>query len=201
MEFDTESLSLGKRYHILTALIQPRPIAWVSTCGTDGSVNLAPFSFFTGITANPMTVCFAPVRDREGRKKDTLRNIEETREFVVNIAVESLGEKMVQTSARYPYGVSEFSQAGLTPAACIRVKPPRVSESPACMECVLSRIVEISEGPAGGSLVIGRVVHAHIDDALLEDRRLPHGKLRTLGRLEEDWYARQRDSFRIPDPK
>ncbi|MBI4051203.1 MAG: flavin reductase family protein, partial [Elusimicrobia bacterium] len=124
MELDPETLSLPDRYGLLISVIQPRPIAWVSTQGKNGSLNLAPFSFFTGITAKPMSLCFAPVRNREGKKKDTLVNVEETKQFVVNIATESTAEKMNQTSADYPYGVSEFEKAGLTAVPSLRVKPP-----------------------------------------------------------------------------
>lgn len=166
MELDPESLPVRERYALMIASILPRPIAWVSTISPDGITNLAPFSFFTGITANPMSVCFAPVNDRDGKRKDTLVNAEKTKQFVVNIANEDNALKMNETSAAWPYGVSEFEKAGLTPLPSLKVKPPRVKESPLHMECELIQIVTLSEGPLGGHLVIGKVVHFHCDDAI-----------------------------------
>src|SRR6185295_13533272 len=137
MELDPETLPVPDRYGLLISVIQPRPIAWVSTVGKDGSRYLAPFSFFTGITAKPLSVVFAPVNTRDGRRKDTLINVEQTGQFVVNIATEDTAAKMNQTSADYAYGVDEFQQAGLTPVPSLKVKPPRVKESPVALECEL----------------------------------------------------------------
>jgi len=158
MELEPEAMSLPDRYGLLISVIQPRPIAWVSTVSPDGKPNLAPFSFFTGIAANPMSLCFAPVRSREGRRKDTLVNVEATRQFVVNIVNEALAQRMVQTSADYPYGVDEFEKAGLAAAPSLKVRPSRVKDSPVSLECELIQSVTLSEGPLGGSLVIGKVV-------------------------------------------
>jgi len=195
VDIDPESLPVKERYALLTSFIQPRPIAWVSTQDGEGRLNLAPFSFFTGVTANPMTLCFAPARTKEGRKKDTLLNIEETGEFVVSIVTEETARKAVETSAEWPRGVSEFEKAGLTPAPSARVKPPRVRESPVSLECELSRLVSVSEGPIGGTLVLGRVVFVHAEGAL------SHEALKTVGRLEGDWYAPVREAFRLPRPR
>ena len=200
-EIDPERMDPRDRYGLLISLIQPRPIAWVSTRGPDGSLNVAPFSFFTGIAGTPMTLCFAPVRNRHGQKKDTLVNVEATRQFVVNVVSRGLAEKMNQTSADYPYGVSEFEKAGLTPEPSARVKPPRVKEARAAMECELLQVVTLSEGPLGGSLVIGRVVHVHVDDAIWKDERLDHRDLDTVGRLEGAWYAGVKDDFELPRPR
>lgn len=201
MEIDPESLPAPDRYGLLISAIAPRPIAWVSTLGADGSVNLAPFSFFTGITAQPMTVCFAPVNNRAGRKKDTLVNIEATKQFVVHAVTEKLAEVMNQTSADYPYGVSEFEKAGLTAIPSAKVKPPSVKESPLRMECELLQIVRISEGPLGGNLVIGRVLHIHVDDALWKDGRIRHQDLKPVGRMDGAWYTKVTDAFELPRPR
>lgn len=200
-ELDVTKMSLPDRYGLMISVIQPRAIAWVSTRGKDGSLNLAPFSFFTGICADPMAVCFAPVRNRNAQKKDTLLNIEATREFVVNVVAEPLAARMNQTSADYPYGVSEFEKAGLTPAPSLRVKPPRVKESPVSMECELLQIVTLSEGPLGGNLVIGKVVHVHVEDAVWKEGRIHHRDLRLVGRMEGGWYARVLDDFEMPRPR
>ena len=200
MELDPKSLSIPDRYGLMIAVIQPRPIAWVSTQAKGGALNLAPFSFFTGITAEPFSLCFAPVSNRDGRKKDTLLNIEETGQFVVNVATEDNAEKMNQTSADYPRGVSEFKEAGLTPAPSVKVKPPRVLESPVSLECELMQVVTISAGPLGGNLVIGQVVHVHVADAIWKDGRVAHRDLKAVGRLEGSWYSRVVDDFKLPRP-
>lgn len=201
MDFDPETLAVRDRYYLLIGTIQPRPIAWVSTVSPDGVPNLAPFSFFTGIAANPMTLCFAPVNDRNGRKKDTLLNVEATRQFVVNFATEANAAQMNQTSAPYAYGVSEFEKAGLTALPALKVKPPRVAESPAAFECELVQIVRLGEGPLAGNLVIGKVVHVHCDDALYNGGRIRHQDLKAIGRMEGSWYARTTDAFELPRPE
>lgn len=201
MEFDPETLAAADRYGMMTSVIAPRPIAWVSTVGAGGSRNLAPFSFFTGVCAEPMTVCFAPVRNRQARKKDTLVNVEATRQFVINVANEPLAKQMNQTSADYPYGVDEFEQAGLTAAPSLKVKPPRVKESPVALECELLQVVTIGEGPLGGNLVIGKVVHIHVDDAVWKNGRIDHRDLRPIGRMEGAWYARVTDAFELARPR
>lgn len=201
MELDPEKMELKDRYGLLISVIQPRPIAWVSTQDKNGSLNLAPFSFFTGIAAKPMSVCFAPVRNRLGQKKDTLINVEETRQFVVNIATEHTADKMNQTSADYPYGVSEFEKAGLTPAPSVRVSPPRVGESLVNLECELIQAVSLGDGPLGGSLVIGRVVYVHVADGIWKNGRISHRDLKAIGRLEGAWYAKVTDDFEMERPR
>ncbi|MBI4385839.1 MAG: flavin reductase family protein [Elusimicrobia bacterium] len=201
MDLDPGAMDLADRYGLMISVIAPRPIAWVSTLSPEGLTNLAPFSFFTGICAEPMTICFAPVRNRRGRKKDTLVNVEATRQFVVNIATEETARAMNQTSADYPYGVSEFAKAGLTPLPSVKVRPPAVRESPVHLECELLQIVTISEGPLGGNLVIGRVVHVRVDDRLWKDGRIRHQDLKPIGRMEGAWYARVADAFELPRPK
>lgn len=201
MQLDPEALEVRDRYALMIGLIQPRPIAWVSTIAPNGATNLAPFSFFTGICANPMTVCFAPVNDRHGKKKDTLLNVEATKQFVVNIATESNAEKMNQTSAPYPYGVSEFEKAGITALPSSKVKPPRVAESPAAYECELVQIVRLGEGPLSGNLIIGKVVQIHVDDRIYRSGKISHQDLKTIGRMEGAWYSRTQDAFELPRPE
>ena len=201
MEVSPETLPLAERYGLLISSILPRPIAWVSTASPQGVLNLAPFSFFTGITANPMSICFAPVNNRHGKEKDTLVNGRATRQFVVNLANEANAEKMNQTSADFPYGVSEFEKAGLTPVPSLLVKPPRVLESPLHMECELLQIVTLSEGPLGGHLVIGKVVQFHADDSVWKDNAISHKDLKAVGRMEGGWYTRTRDAFEMPRPR
>jgi flavin reductase (DIM6/NTAB) family NADH-FMN oxidoreductase RutF len=201
VNLDPMSLPVRDRYLLLISTILPRPIAWVSTVSPDGVPNLAPFSFFTGIAANPLSLCFAPVNDRTGRKKDTLVNVEATKQFVVNLASESNAEKMNQTSASYPYGVSEFEKAGVTPLPSLKVKPPRVKESLVSMECELIQVVTLADGPLGGNLVIGRLVHFHCDDSVWNGGRIRHQDLKNIGRMEGAWYARTQDAFELPRPE
>ncbi|MBI4370163.1 MAG: flavin reductase family protein [Elusimicrobia bacterium] len=200
MELSPEELPLPERYRFLISVIQPRPIAWVSTQSPDGRHNLAPFSFFMGLTANPMSVCFAPLRNRQGRKKDTLINIEMTQQFVVNIATEDTAGKMNQSSGDYPYGVSEFEMASLTPVPSVKVAPPRVKESPVNLECELMQIVAISDGPLGGNLVIGKVIYLHVADRLWREGNISHQDLRAIGRLEDACYVKTSDVFQMPRP-
>jgi flavin reductase (DIM6/NTAB) family NADH-FMN oxidoreductase RutF len=141
------------------------------------------------------------VNDRHGKKKDTLLNVEATRQFVVNIATEANAEKMNQTSAAYPYGVSEFEKAGLTPVASSVVKPPRVAESPAAYECELVQIVRLGEGPLSGNLIIGKVVQIHVDEAIYNGGKIRHSDLKTIGRMEGAWYSRTQDAFELPRPE
>jgi flavin reductase (DIM6/NTAB) family NADH-FMN oxidoreductase RutF len=201
MELDPEALELRARYALMIGLIQPRPIAWVSTVSPEGAANLAPFSFFTGIGANPMALCFSPANGRNGKKKDTLINVEATRQFVVNFANESNAERMNATSAPYAYGVSEFEKCGLTARPSVKVKPPRVAESPAAFECELHQVVSLGEGPLVGNLVIGKVVYIHCDDALYNGGKIRHQDLKAVGRMEGAWYSRTQDAFELPRPE
>lgn len=201
MEIEPQAMPVADRYGLMISSILPRPIAWVSTISPEGKTNLAPFSFFTGICAEPMTVCFAPVRNRHGKKKDTLINIEGTRQFVINVVTEESAQVMNQTSADYPYGVSEFEKVGLTPLPSIKVRPPAVKESPIHFECELQQIVTISEGPLGGNLVIGRVVYVRVDDRLWKDGKVSRKDLKPIGRMEGAWYAKVTDAFELPRPK
>lgn len=149
------------------AVVAPRPIGWISTQDRQGRVNLAPYSYFNAFGDRPPVVGFS-----SGGRKDSLRNTEETGEFVVNMATRGLGEKMNRTSAGEAHGVDEMALAGLTPAPCRVVAPPRVAESPVALECRLLQIVDLRdlEGqPAGYHLVLGQVVGVHIARTCLRD--------------------------------
>lgn len=201
MQLDPESLAVRDRYLLMIATILPRPIAWVATVSPDGKPNLAPFSFFTGICANPMTVCFAPVNDRNGRKKDTLLNVEATGQFTVNIVNEQNATKMNATSAPYAYGVNEFERCGVTAIKSTVVKPPLVKESPVSYECELRQIVRIGEGALAGNLVIGKVVMFHCDDGVYNAGKIRHQDIHAIGRMEGSWYSKTNDAFELPRPE
>ena len=192
----------GNVYKLMIGVIVPRPIAFVSSISSAGVLNLAPFSFFTGISANPPVICFSPmIRGSDGMKKDTLRNIEETKEFVVNVVSEDFAGKMNICSAEFPPEVDEFQVSGLTPVASDLVKPPRVAESHVNMECRLLEIVHVSAKPLGGSIVLGAVLRFHVDNALFDDFKIDPDKLRPIGRMAGPSYTRTTDRFDLIRPK
>ena len=196
MLLDPAALTANDVYRFLINAIVPRPIAWVSTRAADGATNLAPFSYFVPISSAPPLVGIA-IQDREGDPKDTLRNIRETREFVINVVSEPLLEAMVATAGDWPRGTSEFAIAGVTPAPAGRVSAPRVLESPLCLECTLHR-----EIPLGSSVfVVGEVVLAHADDTLLSDGRVDPARLRAVGRLGGELYAPLGEVRKVPRPR
>jgi flavin reductase (DIM6/NTAB) family NADH-FMN oxidoreductase RutF len=195
-------------YGLLLNSVAPRPIAWVSTISEAGQVNLAPFSFFNVVCVDPPLLAFAPGlrpprRPEVGRgeAKDTLRNIRETREFVVNIVTYELAEAMNLTSGEYDASVNEFELAKLTPRASTIVRPPRVGESPVSFECKLHQILDFSPAPTSGSLVIGEIVSIHINDAHLNDGKLDRNSLDLIGRMGGMQYTRTTQRFEMVRPK
>ena len=188
-------------YKLLIGLIVPRPIAFVSTVDAAGVRNLAPFSFFTCASADPPVIAFSPmVRGAEG-VKDTLRNIRETREFVVNIVSEEIAGEMNLASGEYPPEVDEFVMSGLTPVASGLVAPPRVKQARASMECKLFQIVEVSKRRLGGSLVLGEVVRFHVEDSIVDHFRVDPDGLKAIGWMGGTSYTRTRDRFDMERPK
>ena len=152
-------------YHLLTSIVAPRPIAWVSTMSRGGLPNLAPYSFYNAVAGFPPTIMFSvSYRRREPKEKDTLRNVKETGEFVSHIVNEAMAEAMLKTSAEFFYGVSEFEQVGLKTTASISVKPPRIVGVPVAMECKVTQIVPV-EG-ATNVMVLGQVVRFHVREDL-----------------------------------
>ncbi len=186
-------------YKLMIGSIVPRPIAFVSTISKDGIRNLAPFSFFNGVCSNPPTIMFAPARRSYiGETKDTLNNIRNTEEFVVNIVSEDFAEQMVACSTDFDPEVDEFDVSGLTPVPSKIVAPPRVEESRVNFECRLNQIVDIGDGSAGsGFVVIGTVVLFHVDDSIYENGRINLEKLKPIGRLAGSSYSRITDTFEI----
>jgi flavin reductase (DIM6/NTAB) family NADH-FMN oxidoreductase RutF len=201
MVLDFAALRPRDAYAWMITTILPRPVAWVSTISLEGRTNLAPFSFFQGVTANPPTLMFVPVNTRDGTKKDTVRNIEQVPEFVVNLVPFALAEQMNQSAAMLPYGESEYEAFGIAPAPSERVRPPRVAAAPVAFECTLDRIVHIGEGPLAANVIFGRILVAHIADGVLGDEGKPDpGKLDLIGRLGGDSYARTTERFDLIRP-
>jgi flavin reductase (DIM6/NTAB) family NADH-FMN oxidoreductase RutF len=187
-------------YNMLMAAIHPRPIAWVSTVGADGVFNLAPFSFFQAVSAKPPVVCFSVASKRDGRIKDTLRNVESGKDFVLNTVNEDLAEVMNQTSAEYPPEVDEFKETGLTPIKSDLVKSPRVAESSINMECQVNQIIQYGQSPEFGNLIIGDVVCMHVKDEYCVDGQVDGWKLNNIGRLWGKYYCRITDTFEMTMP-
>ncbi|WP_423225437.1 flavin reductase family protein [Candidatus Amarolinea aalborgensis] len=203
MEFPTLSFtpaSLGPRdaYRLLISVLVPRPIAWVASQGADGSVNLAPFSFFGGVGNYPPTIMVA-IGQRQGRPKDTLRNIQETGEFVVHIVDETLAPAMNVTSGEYAYEVNEFELAHLATVPSLEVRPPRLAAAPVALECKVSQLV-----PVDGTtytMVLGRVLHFHVREGLLRPNGLVDADLlRPVARLGGDEYATLGAVFEMQRP-
>ena len=196
MRIDPQALPTNDVYRFLIGAVVPRPIAWVSTRGADGVTNLAPFSYFIAISSEPPLIGIS-INDREGDPKDTLRNILETGEWVVNVVSEPLLSAMVQTAGNWPRNTSEFAATGLAEVPSERVRAPGVAASPVRMECRLHR-----EMPLGNShFVVGEVVLAHVDDAVLTDGRVDAAKLAPVGRLGGEFYAPLRDILKVPRPR
>lgn len=189
-------------YRLVTGSVLPRPIAFVSTVSQDGVPNLAPFSFFTVVAADPLTLAFCPMRrDGDGAKKDTLVNIEATGEFVINVVSESIVQQMNETSAPFPPEVDEFEVAGLTPLACAVVSAPRVGEAQVAFECKLQQVVEVGGAkPGAGALVLGTVERIHVSYDVLRDGRIDVEALKPVGRLGGAEYARCTDRFTLVRP-
>lgn len=188
-------------YQHLVGIVTPRPIGWVSSVDESGRVNLAPFSFFNVFGANPPVVVFSPLLRRDGSRKDTLLNVEATGEFVLNAAVESLADAVNLSSAERPRGESEVDSSGLTLLPSSIVKPPRIAESPAHLECKVLQIIATGTGGMAGNLVIGEVLAIHIDDRILDENgRVDPHQLKTIGRLNGDWFCRTSDLFELRRP-
>jgi len=194
----TEPLELNPKdwdqkdvYYLLTGLVVPRPIGWISTISADGKDNVAPYSYFNAMGAHPPMVCFASTG-----VKDTCRNAEETGEFVWNIVTMDLVEKMNFTSTDFPSGESEFVWSELTPQASTTVKPKRVKEAKAHFECKVVEIVRHGRN----NVVLGEVVHIHIDDSVWKDGRVDPELLDPVCRLSGSWYGGLGELSKIQRP-
>jgi len=181
------------KHTVYNALVVPRPIGWISTISTDGIINLAPYSFFNSLSADPPCVMFCPNGVKPGTKdrKDSLINAETTGEFVYNMCTTELGEAMVRTAVHEPASIDEMKAAGLEAAACNMVRPPRVKASPIALECKYLQTVTLPK-PARGEqsqMVIGQVVGIHIADEMIVDGIVDIRKVRPLARLGYLDYA------------
>lgn len=206
MELNPDELTGTQRYKLMIGGITPRPVAFVSSQSPEGVVNLAPFSFFNATGPSPMTLMFSPVTKMDGSMKDTLRNVSLPEnggigEFVVNLAVEAYAREVSAAAAELPFDDNEFEAIGLTPAPSVKVRPPRVAESPIAFECVTTQIVPVEPGrPASGNVVFGRVVHVYVRDEVIDDKfRIDADKVASIGRMGGRWYTRTRERFELPN--
>ncbi len=169
MDANPAEWSASRNYHFLTSAVAPRPIAWVTTMGTDGLSNAAPFSWYQAVCADPPMVMLALADRSDGTPKDTLRNIQETEEFVVNAVTHDLIEPMVGSSAEFPDDVSELDELGLETIPSLHVRPPRIKASPLHMECKLVETHRYGRG-SRTTMIVGEVIHFHCEDRFLDDR-------------------------------
>lgn len=216
MDVIPSELAHRELYNILISAVVPRPIAWVSSLSASGQPNLAPFSFFNAVCAKPPLLAFAPGM-RSPKKseaaadeaaghpgvhiKDTLRNIRETGEFVINMVSFELAEAMNLTSGEYDATVNEFELAKIASAPSKIVRPRRVGESPVSFECKLYQILDFNPGPEGGSLVMGEIVSLHINEQHLKDGHLDRDSLDLVGRMGGMQYTRTTERFEMVRPK
>ncbi|MBI5868201.1 MAG: flavin reductase family protein, partial [candidate division Zixibacteria bacterium] len=197
MIFDTNSLDRATLHGLINGLVYPRPIAWVSTISAAGQPNLAPFSFFNAFSFYPPTVAIGP-GSRKGVNKDTLRNIRETGEFVVNVVTEDLAKLANATSAEFSAEINEWEALGIAGAESEAVRPRRVAASPAAFECRMLQIVELGDVEARtNSLILGRVVRIYADDVILDGARPRSDALHLVGRMGGDEWCRTRDIFTL----
>ena len=206
MQFDPTVIDSAAMYKLLIGSVVPRPIAWVSSVDADGVRNLAPFSYFMAITHDPPTVAFssgprgAEIGGGVRGKKDTLHNVEVTREFVVNVVDDALAEAMNVTSGDYAADVDEFAKAGLEVASSVKVRAPRVAAAPVSMECRLARVIPVGNLPH--HLIVGEIVHMHVRDDVFDPAtgRLDMHRLKPVGRLAGHLYTHVHDIFEMKRP-
>ena len=190
MKTFTTDGAFADNYKFLIGSIIPRPIAVISTRNINGTNNLAPFSFFTAISASPMIIAFCPmIRTSTGEFKDTVKNILREKEFVVNFCTEGNYEKVNLCSTELPYGEDEFSFSGLTPIDAVTVQAKRLKESPVQFECVFRDMLCYGTEPGSGSLITGEVKLVHVDEKIMKDGKISTELLQAVGRgAGNDWF-------------
>ena len=216
MDVVPSQLAHREFYNILISAVAPRPIAWVSSLSASGHPNLAPFSFFNAVCTKPPLLAFAPgmrlpkksgaaagepAGAPAGQPKDTLRNIRETGEFVINIVTYKLAVAMNLTSGDYDVDINEFELAKIASASSKVVRPRCVAESPISFECKLWQILDFNPAPEGGSLVIGEIVSIHVDERYLKEGRIDRNSLDLIGRMGGMQYTRTTERFEMVRPK
>lgn len=203
MILDPNTLPVPELHAFLLGTIGPRPIAWASTIDKNGNVNLAPYSFFNVFGTKPPTLIFSPAIPRGGNRKDTLLNVLETEEVVINIVDYKIVEQMSLSSTAYAKDINEFVKAGLTEAPSEKVKPPRVAEAIAAYECKVKQVIHLGEDQGAGNLIICEILLGHVKDEVLgEDGKPDPRKTDLVARMGGDWYCRANGDalFEVPKP-
>ena len=197
MQIDPKDGDKTTNYRIMRNLVIPRPIALVSTLNEAGRVNVAPFSFFGVVSAHPPVIGIS-IGSRKGLDKDTMANARRTRELVINLTTEDMKKGMIISAMDFPPDESEVEPSGFTTIASTVVRPPRIAESPAQMECRVTEIMEFGKSHQRRNFVIADVVMFHVDDTNLRDDGLPdHLQFGILGRLGDDYYWGRKGSFEL----
>lgn len=203
--FEPNEIETRTWHGLMLGAIGPRPIAFASTVDKEGNVNLAPFSFFNVFGSNPPTLIFSPARRvRNNTIKHTLENVQEVKEVVVNIVSYDIVEQMNLASTEYERGVSEFERAGFTPEKSLKVRPPRVKESPAHFECKVKQVIETGSEGGAGNLIVCEVLAMHVnEDVLMENQlKIDPYKIDLVGRMGQNYYTRAaKGIFQMNSPR
>lgn len=197
MFLDAAQLSHPDIYRILIGSIAPRPVAWVGSRSKDGINNLAPFSFYNCFSSKPPIIGFSTIPRPDGRKKDTLQNVLDTKCFTLNAASHALVKQMSKSAATLEPGDDEFVYAGLEPAEARHVNAPYVKEALLVYECKLREVISFGNEPGSGNLILGEILYIHIDDSIYQNGRIDIEKLDPVGRLAGNWYSTVRDRFEM----
>ncbi len=199
---DFSTLTVAEKYSYMNGAIVPRPIAFVSSINNKGQVNLSPFSFFNGISSNPPIIMFSVARKSDGSKKDTLINILETKEFVINSSHEWMAEALHQTSAEYDNDINEFTEIGFTEVLSTKVKAPRVKESAVQFECKLRKTIDFGIENAGSVTVIfGEILIMHASKSICKGGMILIDEYKPISRLGGPFYAKTNETFKLPRAK
>jgi flavin reductase (DIM6/NTAB) family NADH-FMN oxidoreductase RutF len=204
LTIDPKEVSIPVLHSYLLGAVAPRPIAFASTIDKNGNPNLAPFSFFNVFSANPPIAIFSPARSgRTGITKHTYNNVKEVPEVVINMVSYDMVQQMSLASTEYPEGTNEFTKAGFTQLASERVKPFRVKESPAQLECIVKEVIELGDKGGAGNLIICEVVLIHISENVLDaNKQIDPNKMDLVARMGGNWYSRTNGSalFEVAKP-
>ena len=205
LEIEPSKILVQDLHKHLLSSVGPRPIALASTIDKEGNKNVSPFSFFNVFSANPPIAVFSPARRiRNNTTKDTLENIKEIQEVVINVVSSDLVEKASLASTEYPKEIDEFIKSDLTPIPSKKIKPFRVKESPVQMECKVNQIIELGKNGGAGNLIICEIILIHISqDILDENNQIDPNKIQLVGRLGGNWYSKGFEDaiFQIKKPK
>ncbi|HMO34674.1 MAG TPA: flavin reductase family protein [Gemmatales bacterium] len=200
MYLEAGNVSATDLYQALVSIVSPRPIAWVTTLDKQGHVNLAPYSFYNVFSSNPPVVVFSPTIRPDLTKKDTLLNLEEVPEFVINTATLPLAHAVNESSRELPRYESEAEHLSLELVPSVLVKPPRLKASPAHLECRVRQIISLGTQPRAGNLVIGEVLAIYVNDEIIQNGKIDPRLLNTIGRLGGQWFCETTALFELHRP-